>query len=98
MVHHNELIITLKICVPDEGIALERVLEDYERELLTNIVTDLRHLLMSEEHEMLRRLKPPAHPGDDEAEAVLRLPWARADHSPDRSPGRRAAAGSTRAG
>ena len=47
-------------------------LEDYEQELLVDLITELRHLLMAEEHEFLRRLKPPAHPGDDGAEAAYR--------------------------
>ncbi|GJM36746.1 MAG: hypothetical protein DHS20C19_01130 [Acidimicrobiales bacterium] len=57
--------------VPDDG-GVRVSLADYEQELLTNLVTDLRHLLMAEEHEFLRRLKPPAHPGDDEAEEAYR--------------------------
>jgi hypothetical protein len=54
----------------DEGVQVN--LADYEVETLANLITDLRYLLMGEEHEMLRRLKPPAHPGDDEAEASYR--------------------------
>lgn len=55
-----------------EGGAVRVALEPYEREVLVNVITDLRHLLMSEDHEVLRRLRPPAHPGDDEAEASYR--------------------------
>lgn len=53
-----------------DGIVVS--LRDFEREMLSKLVTDLRYLLMNEDHEMLRRLKPPAHPGDDEAEAGYR--------------------------
>ncbi|MEM7143279.1 MAG: DUF2017 family protein [Actinomycetota bacterium] len=54
------------------GEGVEVHLREHEREVLANLITDLRYLLMSEEHEMLRRLKPPAHPGDDEAEDSYR--------------------------
>lgn len=51
---------------------VEVTLRDVEQDLLAGLVTDLRHLLMSEHHETLRRLQPPAHPGDDDAEAGYR--------------------------
>lgn len=56
--------------VGDDGV--EVTLQLHEQEVLANLLNDLRHLLMADDHERLRRLKPPAHPGDDEAEASYR--------------------------
>jgi hypothetical protein len=36
------------------------------------LIGDLRHLLMADSHDAVRRLKPPAHPDNDEAEAAYR--------------------------
>lgn len=47
-------------------------LAEYEQEVLANLIVDLRQLLMSDSHEALRRLKPPAHPDNEEAEAAYR--------------------------
>ncbi|MEQ8842763.1 MAG: DUF2017 family protein [Acidimicrobiales bacterium] len=47
-------------------------LQDGEQEVLTNLIVDLRHLLMADSHDALRRLKPPAHADNAEAEAAYR--------------------------
>lgn len=51
---------------------VEVTLQLHEQDVLVNLLSDLRHLLMADDHESLRRLTPPAHPGDDEAEASYR--------------------------
>jgi hypothetical protein len=57
--------------VPEsDGIRVN--LGEDEREVLTNLIVDLRQLLVSDSHEMLRRLKPPAHPDNAEAETAYR--------------------------
>ena len=43
-----------------------------ERELLTQVLSDLRDLLMADDVEALRRLRPPAHPHDPDAEVAYR--------------------------
>jgi hypothetical protein len=53
--------------VPGDG-GVEVDLQDHEQEVLANLIVDLRHLLMADSHEALRRLKPPAHPDNQEAE------------------------------
>ena len=47
-------------------------LQEHEQEVLENLIVDLRQLLMSDSHDALRRLKPPAHPDNEEAEAAYR--------------------------
>lgn len=54
----------------DEGVEVN--LGEQEQEVLENLIVDLRHLLMSDSHDSLRRLKPPAHPDNEEAEAAFR--------------------------
>ena len=54
----------------DEGVEVN--LGEHEQEVLENLIVDLRHLLMADSHESLRRLKPPAHPDNEEAEAAYR--------------------------
>lgn len=54
----------------DEGVRVN--LQEHEQEVLANLITDLRHLLMADSHDALRRLKPPAHPDNEEAEAAYR--------------------------
>jgi hypothetical protein len=44
----------------------------YEQEVLANLIRDLRELLMADAHPTLRRLKPPAHADNAEAEAHYR--------------------------
>ncbi len=43
-----------------------------EQEILSNLLSQLRDLVMVDHDPTLRRLKPPAHPGDEEAEAGYR--------------------------
>lgn len=54
------------------GDGVEVGLHEHEQEVLANLIVDLRHLLMSGSHEALRRLNPPAHPDNEEAEAAYR--------------------------
>ena len=57
--------------LPEEG-GVRVNLREHEQEVLVNLITDLRHLLMADAHDALRRLKPPAHPDNAEAEAAYR--------------------------
>lgn len=57
--------------LPGES-GVEVNLQEHEQEVLANLIVDLRQLLMAESHEALRRLNPPAHPDNDEAEAAYR--------------------------
>jgi len=54
------------------GDGVEVDLDEHEQEVLANLIVDLRHLLMADSHDALRRLKPPAHPDNEEAEASYR--------------------------
>lgn len=54
----------------DAGVRVN--LQEHEQEVLATLITDLRHLLMADSHDALRRLKPPAHPDNEEAEAAYR--------------------------
>jgi hypothetical protein len=54
----------------DDGVKVN--LQGHEQEVLANLIGDLRHLLMADSHDAVRRLKPPAHPDNDEAEAAYR--------------------------
>jgi Domain of unknown function (DUF2017) len=47
-------------------------LPDQEQEILSDLLSQLRDLVMVDHDPTLRRLKPPAHPGDEEAEAGYR--------------------------
>ncbi len=53
-------------------VGVEVNLQEHEQEVLENLIVDLRHLLMADAHDALRRLKPPAHPDNEEAEAAYR--------------------------
>lgn len=53
-----------------DGVVVEFV--EYERDVLTALIRDLRDLLMIDDHPALRRVKPPARPDDAEAEAGYR--------------------------
>ena len=55
-----------------EGDGVRVNLEEREQELLANLVVDMRHLLMADPHDALRRLKPPAHADNEDAEASYR--------------------------
>lgn len=54
----------------DGGVVVS--LQEREQEVLADLIVDLRQLLMADSHDTLRRLNPPAHPGDEEAEAAYR--------------------------
>ncbi len=47
-------------------------LQEHAAEVLANLIVDLRQLLMTDAHDALRRLKPPAHADNAEAEAAYR--------------------------
>jgi len=55
-----------------EDDAVVVALGEHEVEVLENLIDDLRHLLMADSHDTLRRLKPPAHPDNEEAEQGYR--------------------------
>ena len=54
----------------DGGVVVN--LQEHEQEVLANLIVDLRQLLMADNHDALRRLKPPAHPDNEEAETAYR--------------------------
>ena len=58
--------------VPGDGGTVVVDLQEHEEEVLANLVVDLRQLLMADSHDTLRRLKPPAHADNAEAEAAYR--------------------------
>ena len=54
----------------DGGVVVS--LQEREQEVLADLIVDMRQLLMADSHDTLRLLNPPAHPGDEEAEAAYR--------------------------
>jgi hypothetical protein len=54
----------------DDGVVVN--LGEREQEVLASLIVDLRELLMADSHDTLRRLKPPAHPDNEDAEAAYR--------------------------